>query len=121
MTGRSVVYSNEPCLGAQVVDTTPTQGMDKSSGVSRKGAAVQNTEFRKTMADAIKPLTGMDAQQLEKAGVRVKLKPDAQRECNALDERLTQQELLVGSAERPTTNATAVLFESRRRYRELGC
>ena len=40
--GCSVVYSNEPSLGAQVVDTTSTQGMDKSSGMSRKGAAVSD-------------------------------------------------------------------------------
>lgn len=35
----AVVYSHEPCIGAEVVDTT-LQGLDKSSGQSRKGADV---------------------------------------------------------------------------------
>lgn len=32
-----VAYSHEPCVGAREVDTTPTQGLDKMSGHSRKG------------------------------------------------------------------------------------
>ena len=121
VAGRSVTYSNEPCLGAQVVDTTPTQGMDKSSGVSRKGEAVQNTEFRKAIADALKPLTGMNAQQLQTAGRRRKLTTAAQLECNLLDEQLPQQEALTVSPKSSTAKLTATLFESRRRYRELNC
>ena len=121
VTERSVAYSNEPCLGAQVVDTTPTQGMDKSSGVSRKGEAVQNTEYRKAMADALKPLTGMDAQQLQTAGKRRKLATAEQLECKLLDKQLPQQEALTASPESSTAKTTTALFESRRRYRELGC
>lgn len=36
-----VSYSNEPCLGAQRVDTMATRGLDKMSGVQRSGNAVQ--------------------------------------------------------------------------------
>ena len=41
----AVTYSHEPCMGAKVVDTTPTQGLDKSSGSSRKGADVRQVEL----------------------------------------------------------------------------
>ena len=29
VTGKKVEYSDNPCVGATVVDTTPTRGMDK--------------------------------------------------------------------------------------------
>lgn len=36
--GGKVSYSDEPCVGAKVVDATPTQGMDKMAGSTSKGA-----------------------------------------------------------------------------------
>lgn len=118
----SVVYSNEPCLGAQIVDTTPTQGLDKSSGKSRKGADVSRAENSKMMADALKPLTGMDAAQLETFGRRQKLEPQVRLECARLDARLPEQTTSARTADKASvTRANVVLFESRKRYRELGC
>lgn len=58
-----VSYSYEPCVGAKPVNTTPTQGLDKSSGVSRKGADVRKAESNKAMGDALRPITGLDDQQ----------------------------------------------------------
>ena len=104
-----------------MVDTTPTQGMDNSGGVSRKGEAVQNTEFRKAMADALKPLTGMDGQQLQTAGRQRKLAAAAPMACKLLDEQLPQQETLMASPKSSIAKTTTALLESRRRYRELGC
>lgn len=38
--------------------TPPTQGMDKSTGVSRKGKDVQRAELQEAVAAALRPLTG---------------------------------------------------------------
>ena len=70
----SVVYSHEPCLGAQAVDTTPTQGLDKSSGQSRKGADVQKSETNKAMAEALQPIFGETPAEREKRHRRFKLR-----------------------------------------------
>ena len=56
-TAGKVSYSDAPCVGAKEIDTTPTQGMDKMTGASRKGADVQRAEHNALMADALKPLT----------------------------------------------------------------
>ena len=58
-TAGKVSYSDAPCVGAKEIDTTPTQGMDKMTGASRKGADVQRAEHNALMADALKPLTSM--------------------------------------------------------------
>ncbi|SFV00255.1 hypothetical protein SAMN04489707_10692 [Paenacidovorax caeni] len=58
-TAGKVSYSDAPCVGAKEIDATPTQGMDKMTGASRKGADVQRAEHNPLMADALKPLTGM--------------------------------------------------------------
>ena len=122
-SGRTVLYSHEPCLDAQVVDVTPTQGMNRSSGVSRKGADVQRIETRTMLANAMKPLTGMDEPQLKKLGERQRLAPSARQECDRLDARLAQEEAqtaqAVGEVDRQARAAR--VFESRGRYRGLGC
>lgn len=121
-SGRSVSYSHEPCVGAQVVDTTPTQGMDHYSGRKRTGADVQKTEYRKLVAEALKPLTGMDAQQFEKTTARQKLAPGSRLQCDLLDARLPRDEAQVAQARKGAmAKAEVALFESRKRYRELGC
>ncbi len=118
----SVVYSHEPCLGAQVVDTTPTQGLDKSSGTSRKGADVQKSETNKAMAKALEPIFGETAEQFELRHKRFKLPLKDRAECATLDTRLPAQETAVRNADKgEPAMAEAALFESRKRYRELGC
>ena len=118
----SVVYSHEPCLGARAVDTTPTQGLDKSSGKSRKGADVQKSENNKAMAEALRPIFGESAEQREKRHRRFKLAPADNLECASLDDRLPAQETAIRNADKnAVTGAEAALFKSRQRYRELGC
>ena len=58
-TAGKVSYSDAPCVGAKEIDAIPTQGMDKMTGASRKGADVRRDEHNALMADALKPLTGM--------------------------------------------------------------
>ena len=118
----AIVYSHEPCLGAAVVDTRPTEGMDKSSGQSRKGADVRKSETNKATAKAMEPLLGETAEQLEKRHRRFKLTVEARQECAKLDGVLTVQETearSTGKAAAP--NAEQRLLESRKRFRELRC
>ncbi|MFC3685042.1 DUF4124 domain-containing protein [Hydrogenophaga luteola] len=121
-TNGQVAYSHEPCVGAKVVDTTPTQGLDKSTGVSRKGRDVQREEFKRSINEAMRPLTGMSHEQTKTFERRIKLPASAQSECKVLDMRLPDQEQAVRTST-PAAKAEAEvqLFLSRRRFRELGC
>lgn len=118
-----VSYSHEPCLGAKAVDTTPTQGLDTSSGRSRKGADVRNAELSKAISDALRPVTGLDDEQRQTLHRRFKLPHAAKLECTALDMRLASHE----ADERAASNAKDLqsarqsLFESRKRFRDLRC
>lgn len=118
-----VSYSDEPCLGAKEVDVTPTQGLDKSSGVSRKGADVQRAERDKLMAEALRPLTGLDAKGLEQAGRRTQLAPDAQRACRQLDQQLPALKAAEVQAADDAAKAQAelLLYRARKSFKELRC
>jgi transposase len=77
---------------------------------------------REGMANALRPITGMDAKQFEAFGRRMQLTADAQRECHMLDEAIP-------SAERDEKQVSAAnlqaaqqrLFGLRTRYRALRC
>ena len=117
-----VSYSHEPCVGARPVDTTPTQGLDKSSGVSRKGADVRRAELGKVMGDAMRPITGLDDSQRATLHRRFKLPHAAKLECALLDTRLENQEVAERNASPQNLHAAQWdLFQSRKRYRELSC
>jgi hypothetical protein len=117
-----ITYSHEPCVGARAVDTTPTQGLDKSSGVSRKGADVRRAEVDKVVGDALRPLTGLDDSQRATLHRRFKLPHVAKLECALLDSRLESQEAAERGASPQNLHAAQWdLFQSRTRYRELNC
>jgi len=118
-----VHYSDSPCVGAQKVDVTPTRGMNKSTGRELTGSDVRREVFRDQLSDAVRPITGMNAQQLDQAGRRMKLSSEAQVACRQLDQALP----LAEQAERAAQGSSALkaqqleLFKLRKRYRELGC
>ncbi|MBS0315631.1 MAG: DUF4124 domain-containing protein, partial [Proteobacteria bacterium] len=85
-------YTQEPCLSGTVVDTTPTRGIDKSTGTIRKGADVQRQEFQEGFANMVKPATGMTPEQLEQYGRRIKLAPKDREECSRLDQQMPEAE-----------------------------
>lgn len=117
-----VAYSHEPCLGARPIDTTPTQGLDKSSGVSRKGADVRREEFNKSFGDAIRPITGMDDEQRAIMHRRFKLSHAEKLECTWLDSRLESLQADERNASAQNLPAAQLaLFDTRKRYRELRC
>lgn len=117
-----VQYSHEPCLGATVVDTTPTQGMDKFTGVSKKSQEVRSEELNRTIGNALMPLTGRTPEERALQIRRYKLAPQVQRECRLLDDQMPEQEEAARtSAPDIKGEAEAKLFLSRSRYRNLGC
>ena len=121
--GKKVYYSDSPCLGATKVDVTPTRGLNKSTGRELVGADVRHEQTREQFADAIRPMTGMSPQQLDKFGRRLQLTGDAQRQCRELDRELLQAEQAKRSAQDPTQvkSVQVRLFALRKQYRELRC
>lgn len=121
--GGKVHYSDSPCLGAKKVDVEPTRGLNKSSGQELQGPDVRKERFREGMADMIKPVTGMDAKQLDQAGRRQRLSPEAQRQCRLLDQLLPAAESAEKTAKAGSELAVQQkrLFELRATYRKLRC
>jgi hypothetical protein len=113
----STSYSDAPCMGAERLEIEPTRGVGKTSGRD-----VQHERHREMVAEAIRPLTGRDAKQLDIQGRRMKLPVEAQRECRSLDVRIP-------FAERDERRATpeqrdmvkVSLFNLRQRQRSLRC
>lgn len=117
-----VSYSDEPCVGAKVVDATPTQGMDKMTGSTRKGAEVLRDDRRKVMDSAFQPLTGLNHEQMNVERKRQKLSPDAKAICRNLDRQLPQLEAQVGSASASQKQETEVaLYRARKVFFEQKC
>ena len=117
-------YSDAPCVGAKVIDATPTQGIDKMSGQSRKGMDVQRAEMRKALADAVKPLTGRSAENMEVLRWRGRLPIELQIACGVLDRDLPTLESDAkpsGRAARVEAEAEVRLYQARKRFFDLGC
>lgn len=120
--GGKINYSDSPCLGAQKIEVEPTRGVSKLSGSERVGNDVRREQHREIMAEALKPLTGMDAKQLDTYARRMRLSPDAQRDCKSLDVLLPdteRSEKLATGQELSTIHHRLLALRSR--YRELGC
>jgi hypothetical protein len=116
-----IVYSDSPCLGAEKIDVEPTRGVSVS-GKPKTGPDVQREIQREGFANAIKPLTGMDAKQFDAFGRRLQLSANAQRQCSELDKgipMLEQEEARTPAAD--IANVQQRLFVARKRYRELRC
>ncbi len=88
-----VVYSDAPCLGATKIDVEPTRGLNKSSGRELIGNDIRREQNREIVAEAVRPITGMNAKQLDTQGRRMKLSADAQRECRRLDSEIPATEI----------------------------
>lgn len=118
----SVTYSDTPCLGAKKLDVEPTRGVSKLSGTERIGADVAHEHEREGFAQALRPLSGMDAKQFAVFSRRYQLPAATQQECRDLDQNLPHLE----SEEQHATPAAlrdvqARLFQMRTRFRNLRC
>ena len=117
-----VYYSDSPCLGAQKLDIQPTRGMDTSSGREIIGKDIRHEQHREAMAHALHPLTGMDTKQLNRAGRRTRLTPEAQRECQRLDQELPQAERVERLAKGEDLKSSQLrLLSLRSTFRTQGC
>jgi len=117
-----VIYTDEPCLGAQKVNVEPTRGLNASTGRELTGADVQRERQNEMFADAVRPITGKDVKEIEVQKRRFKLQPGARAECATLDRRIAHLEApeRMAAVEKRTDLQTE-LFTSRKRNRELGC
>lgn len=122
MVAGKTVYSDAPCLGAVKVDVEPTRGLNKLSGRELVGADVRREQHRESFAQAIRPLTGLDAKQLDTQGRHMKLARPVQEDCRRLDGEIPVAQREEGLAERSAlADAKARLLRLRQRFRELGC
>ena len=114
-------YSDSPCLGAQRIDIVPSRGMNKSTGRELTGADVNRERHSEIMSEALRPLTGMNAEEHATATKRYPLLKILQLECRSLDKQIALEE----SQDRATRGADKVLsrrlLTSRARFREIGC
>ena len=115
-------YSDEPCVGAKLVDATPTQGVDKMTGVTRKGADVQRYELDGLKAEALKPLTGMNPDQYRVYKRCFQLSPKDKFDCARLDADLPALTDKAAKA-RPAERAAAEvdLYKARKHFHDLNC
>ena len=122
IVNNKTVYTDEPCLGAQVVDVEPTRGLNKSTGKELTGADVAREKNREQFAEAAKPLMGLNAQQMEVKRRRIRLSSDAQAECSRLDGSIVVSEaderVFSGGAK---SDIRRNLFVMRKRSRDLKC
>ena len=121
-TAGKVSYSDAPCVGAKEIAATPTQGMDKMTGTSRKGADVRRDEQNAVMADALKPLTGMNADQYRVYKHRLKLSPRDKAECARLDTNLPELKQRTATAlSSEKALADVELYKARKQFNDLNC
>ncbi len=117
-----VVYSDSPCLGATKIDVEPTRGANQTTGKELTGADVRRERQREGLAEAVRPITGMDAQQFNVAANRTKLTSEAQGKCRKLDTQIPAAEADATKAiglENP--DAQVRLLKLRQQFRDLRC
>jgi hypothetical protein len=120
--GGKTFYSDAPCLGAEKINVEPTRGMNKSTGREIVGADVNRERTREAVADAIKPLTGMTAKQLDASGRRMRLSSSDQQSCKNLDIEIPRLEAEEKVADQQTKlPIQRQLLGVRQKYRNLGC
>ncbi|WP_232080737.1 DUF4124 domain-containing protein [Variovorax sp. SRS16] len=121
-TNGRVAYSDAPCVGAKPVDVTPTQGMDRMGGQSRKGREVQNDEFNSIFDSATGPLHGRSHEDMNVMRRRVKLPTSDQTQCTRLDGELPQiEEVAARATGAAKAQADVDLYKARKRFFDLKC
>ena len=118
----TVSYSDEPCLGAQRLDATPSRGVDRLSGQTRTGQDVAREIHTEQFGAALRPLHGMTTSQFVTAVRRNDLGPAVRRECNELEPNILGLEQVEKRADAVTIKRVQQdLFVLRKRYKELAC
>lgn len=117
-----VNYSDAPCVGGKVVDVTPTQGVDKMTGRSLKGADVQREEHRTILDSATRPLHGLSHGEMDVLRRRQKLSSADQARCAALDRQVPALEAKAAKPDGGVKEQVDVeLYQARKRVFDLKC
>jgi hypothetical protein len=116
-----VVYSDDPCPGAEALKIQPTRGMNKSTGRELVGKDVARENRNEILVDAIRPLTGMSQEQYGVHSQRVQLSAKMKSECRSLVLAIASLEKEERRARHDRIFVQPSLFESRKRFRELQC
>lgn len=121
-SGGKVTYSHAPCLNAQAIDTTATQGLNSMTGQRKPSADVRRSENQRAYGEALYPLTRMSPQTYAREVNRHKLLPEDRLQCSALDLRLPGLEASARNASASNkAPSERTLLEARQRYYELRC
>lgn len=121
-SGGKVSYTHEPCLNAQAVDTTATQGLNSMTGQRKPSADVRRNENQRAHAEVLYPLTRMSPETYAREARRHKLLPEDRVQCSTLDLRLPGLETSARTATATRkAQSDGALLEARQRYYELRC
>ena len=121
-TNGKIAYSDAPCVGAKVIDATPTQGADKMSGASRKGREVQRDEFTALLDGAMRPLHGRSHDEMNVLRRRVNLASRDQQQCAELDSLVPKLEADAAKGTGEGKGLADVnLYKTRKRFFDLKC
>lgn len=117
-----VLYSNEPCVGAERIDATASRGFNKSSGRVLKGNSVQKEEADQMIERSAQITLGREW-KLEKARKRQFLRFDDKAKCEKLDYDIDRLERLEKASKgKPELRDVQIeLFEKRTAFREIDC
>lgn len=119
---QKIVYSDEPCLGAQRLEAVPTRGVNRLSGSVRTGEDVRREHYTEQLAQAWRPLSGKTTAEYERAGRRSRLSAESQQECRHLESAILQFEQAEKQSRAPDLQLVQQeLFDLRKRYKTLRC
>jgi hypothetical protein len=122
VVGKQVTYTDEPCLGAERIEVEPTRGVNSLSGKARTGPDVANEQRREMWAEALRPLTGLDAKGYAAEARRSRLSSAAHAECARLDVANAQMEAAERAADASAKPAVQRdLLTLRKRFKDLRC
>ena len=120
-SGGKVTYSDSPCIAAKRIDIEPTRGLT-STGKEPAGTDVQREAYRERLADALRPVSGMDAKRFDQAVRRHGLSSEAKQECQRLDVAIAGSEAAEREASKDELRAVqSQLLKQRQRFRDLRC
>jgi hypothetical protein len=119
--GGKIVYSDNPCLGAKVLNIQPSRGLNKSTGRIATGADVHREQIQEMYADAIRPLSGLNRDQYKTVHHRVNLSQESKNRCAYLDKQIpiAASETFPNVPEK--TISDQILLELRMQFRDLRC
>ena len=117
-----VSYSNEPCQGAKVVNTTPAQSSDRTSGQQRKDMDALKAELERNNATKTRALAAKTPEDPEVAKRRENLTPLAKHSCSLLDQSLPQlRENAAHGTPENKEKADIQLYKARKAFQDLRC